>query len=175
MRNLVMAATGFIVVGCSAPVPQRVVGPLPVVPRHGYLDVEVPRTVSLDGVVQGQLPTTVDVPAGHHELEVKIGVQSLIRKPIDADTPTQVPVSLPMATLTIDHRAYGGAPLMGLAFEPGEHLVEIDVDGVGRAQHTVTIVEGKLTGVTFDWYNGRFVATAAPRPIPPNPYAPVKQ
>ena len=166
---------------CSAPEPpnpsiirdrSKEIGPLPVVPRNGYLDVEVPRTVSLDGVVQGFLPTTVDVPVGRHDIEVKLGAQSLVRKSIDVDQPTQVPVTLPAATITVDHAPFGSAPLVGMPFQPGQHVVVVEVEGAGRAEHTVTVVEGSLTGLTFEWQDGRLVGSDGPRPLPPNPYAP---
>ena len=152
----------------------KTVGPLPVVPRNGYLDVEVPRTVSLDGVVQGFLPTTVDVPVGRHDIEVKLGTQSLIRKSLDVDVPTQVPVTLPLATITVDHAPFGSAPLTGMPFQPGVHVVDVDVEGAGRAEHTVTVVEGSLTGLVFEWHNGHVVGRDSFRPLPPNPYAPAK-
>lgn len=69
-----------------------------------------------------------------------------------------VTTSVPGATVTIDHLAYGGTPLAPRAITPGTHVVEVAKAGYQAAHASVHALPGIVTDVALDLVEDSSVA-----------------
>ncbi len=149
-----------IVLGGGGLLAYKYLGTTPVSPAMGSLNVQSNPAgvdVFVDGVAHGRTPARVTLTPGSHILELRgRGVPRVIPFTVTANAEVSQYLELAEAPLTgqlavqsepagakvlVDGTERGVAPLTISDLTPGDHKVELQVDGAS-ARHTVTVQAG---------------------------------